>query len=105
MPRVTLGALDDVPDTGNRAFVVGGTAVLVARTPMGVFAVGAICSHQQTALEGGKQKACFLFCPLHGVRFDLRTGVPAGTLTDRPIPTYAAGVEDGMIWVDTREPA
>lgn len=105
MPRVTLGALDDVPDNGNRAYVVGDTQVLVARTPMGLFAVGAICSHQQQALEGGKQKACFLFCPLHGIRFDLRSGAPAGTLTDKPLPTYAAGVEDGMIWIDTDQSA
>lgn len=101
MTRVTLGPLDDVPNNGNRAYDVGGKPILVARTPMGLFAVGAICSHQQQLLDGAKQKACFIFCPLHGVRFDLRTGAPAGTLTDRPIPTYPIGIEDGQLWVDT----
>ena len=28
-------------------FEVGGRQVLIARAPMGLFAVGAICSHQQ----------------------------------------------------------
>ena len=74
--------------------------MLVARAPMGLFAVGAICSHQYTPLEGGKMKACFIFCPLHGVRFDLRDGKPAGTLTDQPIPTYEVKIEDGDIWID-----
>ena len=100
MAKITLAPLDAVPENGNRAFEIAQLPVLVARTSMGLFAVGAICSHQQQPLEGGKQKACFLFCPLHGVRFDLRTGEPAGTVTKQAIPTYAAGVENGMIWVD-----
>ena len=90
----------EVPDGTNRSFEVQGTTVLIARAPLGLFAVGAICSHQYTPLEGGKMKACFIFCPLHGVRFDLRDGKPAGTLTDQPIPTYPAKEEEGDIWVD-----
>lgn len=100
MARVTLGPLDAVPNNGNRAFDVGGKPILVARTPLGLFAVGGICSHQQQLLDGAKQKACFIFCPLHGVRFDLRTGSPAGALTDKPIPTYPVGVAAGQLWVD-----
>ena len=100
MARVTLGPLDAVPNNGNRAFDVGGKPILVARTPLGLFAVGGICSHQQQLLDGAKQKACFIFCPLHGVRFDLRDGKPAGTLTDQPIPTYKVKVEGGDILID-----
>lgn len=100
MAWVRLTPESDVPEGSNRAYEVGGTQVLVARAPMGLFAVGAICSHQYTPLEGGKMKACFIFCPLHGIRFDLRDGKPAGTLTDQPIPTYPAKIEDGDIWVD-----
>ncbi len=105
MAKTIVCGLDEVPEGGHRAFEVEGTRLLVARTPMGLFAVGATCSHQQQDLEGAKQKACFLFCPLHGLRFDLRTGAPAGTLTDQPIATYAAGIEDGAIWVDPERPA
>ena len=45
-------------------------------------------------------KACFLFCPLHGVRFDLRDGSPAGTLTDQPIPTLPVKIDGDDILVD-----
>jgi 3-phenylpropionate/trans-cinnamate dioxygenase ferredoxin subunit len=95
-----IAALADIPEGTNKAFAVDGRDVLIARAPMGVFAVGAICSHQQQALEGGKMKACFLFCPLHGVRFDLRDGKPAGTLTNQPIPTWPAKVDGEDILVD-----
>ncbi|MEO7240974.1 MAG: Rieske 2Fe-2S domain-containing protein [Sphingomicrobium sp.] len=95
-----VAALADVPEGGNKTFDVAGRQVLIARAPMGLFAVGAICSHQQQPLEGGKMKACFLFCPLHGVRFDLRDGKPAGTLTDQPIPTWPVKLAGDDVYVD-----
>ena len=95
-----VATLADVPEGGNKTFDVGGRQVLIARAPMGLFAVGAICSHQYTPLEGGKMKACFLFCPLHGVRFDLRDGKPAGTLTDQPIPTWPVKLAGDDVYVD-----
>ena len=95
-----VAALADVPDGANKAFDIAGRQLLIARAPMGLFAVGAICSHQYTPLEGGKMKACFLFCPLHGVRFDLRDGKPAGTLTDQPIPTWPVKLEGDDVYVD-----
>ena len=98
-----VAALADVPDGTSKAFAVAGTQILIARAPMGLFAVGAICSHQYTPLEGGKMKACFLFCPLHGVRFDLRDGKPTGTLTDQPLPTWPVKVEGDEIFVDFGE--
>ena len=95
-----IAAVAEVPDGTNKAFRVGDHHLLVARAPMGLFAVGAICSHQQQELEGGRMKACFLFCPLHGVRFDLRDGRPAGTLTDEPIPTWPVNIEGDHLFVD-----
>ena len=95
-----VAALSDVPDGTTKAFEVAGRQLLIARAPMGLFAVGAICTHQQQLLEGGKMKACYLFCPLHGVRFDLRDGRPAGTLTDQPLPTWPVKIDGDQILVD-----
>ncbi len=95
-----VASLSEVPENGNKMFDVGGMQVLIARAPMGLYAVGAICTHQYTPLEGGKMKACFIFCPLHGVRFDLRDGKPAGTLTDQPIAVWPVKVEGDDILVD-----
>ena len=100
MAWVRAAAVADVPNHSNRAVDVAGRRILICRAPMGLFAVGSICSHQQQDLEGGKMKGCFLFCPLHGVRFDLRDGSPAGTLTDRPIATYPARIDGDSIFVD-----
>jgi 3-phenylpropionate/trans-cinnamate dioxygenase ferredoxin subunit len=95
-----IAALDDIPLGGNRAFDVGGRSVLVCRSAAGVFAVENMCSHAYALLEGGKVKGPYLFCPLHGVRFDLRTGAPNGALTKKSIAVYPVTVEDGMVVAD-----
>ncbi len=98
-----IASLADVPEGTNKAFEVDGRHILIARAPMGLFAVGAICSHQQQQLEGGRMKSCFLFCPLHGVRFDLRDGKPAGNLTNQPLATWPVKIEADQILVDLDE--
>jgi 3-phenylpropionate/trans-cinnamate dioxygenase ferredoxin subunit len=100
MPAVRVAALDEIAIGSNRAFDVGGRSILVARTSMGLFAIENRCSHAQQALEGGKMKAVHIFCPLHGVRFDMRDGRPAGTLTDKPIRTWPVIITDGQILLD-----
>lgn len=99
MASIRVTALDDVAIGSNRAFVVEGRSILIARTAIGVFAVENQCSHAQQALEGGKMKAAHIFCPVHGVRFDLRDGCPSGTLTTKPIQTWPVTIEDGQILV------
>ena len=100
MARQRVAALADVPEGGNRAFDMGGRSVLLCRTAAGVFAVENRCSHQLAGLEGGKVRGPHLFCPLHGVRFDMRTGEPNGTLTRKPIIVYPISVEDDEVIVD-----
>jgi 3-phenylpropionate/trans-cinnamate dioxygenase ferredoxin subunit len=97
---VAVAAIDDVPENGNRCFEVDGRQVLLCRTGAGVFAVENMCSHAYAHLEGGRVRGPHIFCPLHGVRFDMRTGAPSGELTKKPIQTWPATVEDGTVMVD-----
>ncbi|API60322.1 ferredoxin [Tardibacter chloracetimidivorans] len=100
MARVLLCRLEDVPENGNRAFTVDDKAVLVCRSSSGVFALENMCSHATSSLEGGKMKGPFLFCPLHGMRIDMRSGCPSGQLTKKPVKVYEATVEDGQVFAE-----
>jgi 3-phenylpropionate/trans-cinnamate dioxygenase ferredoxin subunit len=93
MAEVKLTELGALPETGTLAVEVEGRSVLVCRSTAGVFAVENRCSHALSALEGGRVRGPHIFCPLHGVRFDLRDGTPQGTLTTKPIETYAVRVD------------
>ncbi|MBP8234376.1 MAG: Rieske 2Fe-2S domain-containing protein [Rhizorhabdus sp.] len=95
-----VAALADVPEGGNKAFDACGRSVLLCRTAAGVFAVENMCSHALAHLEGGKVKGPHIFCPLHGVRFDMRTGEPNGTLTRKPITVFPVSVDGDDILVE-----
>jgi len=95
-----LAPLDELPQTGTLVVAHGGEQVLLVRSDMGVFAIENRCSHAYQELSGGKVKKVFIFCPLHGVRFDMRNGCPAGDLTDKPIRAWHCEIVDGMVAVD-----
>ncbi len=96
---ITVAALNDIELNSNKAFDVGGRSILISHTTSGVYAVENICSHQCAPLEGGKVKAHFLFCPLHGARFDMRDGTTKGKLTDKSITRFDVRVTDNLIAV------
>lgn len=96
---IPVAPLADIPVRGNKAFEVAGENILICHTEVGVFAVDNKCSHQASALEGGIIKKCFLYCPEHAARFDLRDGSTKGKLTKESIPTYEVRVVDGRVEV------
>jgi 3-phenylpropionate/trans-cinnamate dioxygenase ferredoxin subunit len=85
------------------AFTVEGRSVLVCRSSAGVFAVENQCSHAMSPLEGGKVRGPHIFCPLHGVRFDLRDGSPSGALTKAPIMVYPVHLDGDDVLADLPE--
>ena len=74
-----------------------GEIVLLCNSGGSHFAIRNQCTHQNSPLAGGRVRNGFISCPLHGVRFDLSTGEPRGTLTRVPVKTYSVRDEDGMI--------
>lgn len=71
-----------------------------------VVAVHDTCSHQDYPLHegwvtaGDDAASSEIECALHGSGFNLATGAAQSLPAVRPIPVYAAKVDDGGIWVD-----
>ena len=99
MKAASLSAL---PEGGALGVEVGGVRVALARVGDEVYAIADNCSHRDFPLSLGEvdAEACTLTCEWHGAAFDLRTGAPACPPATRPVPVYAARVEDGAVWVD-----
>lgn len=100
MARHRIASVEDVPEGGNKAFDVCGRSVLLCRSSAGLFAIENMCSHAYSLLEGGKVKGPYIFCPLHGVRFNLRDGTPSGNLTKKPITTYPTDVAGDDVYAE-----
>ncbi len=94
---VAVCPLQDLPESSSKAVTVDGQSILLCRTQDQVFAVENRCTHQNTPLAGGRVRGGYVSCPLHGVRFNLSTGEPMGTLTRIPLRTFAVRTEDGEI--------
>ncbi|MFT7220441.1 MAG: 3-phenylpropionate/trans-cinnamate dioxygenase ferredoxin subunit [Candidatus Azotimanducaceae bacterium] len=82
---------------------VDGESVLLCNSGGTHFAIRNQCTHQSSPLAGGRVRNGFISCPLHGVRFDLITGEPRGSLTRVAVQTYAIREDDGMIIVSAAE--
>ena len=102
---IKLARLSEIEMGHAKRCEIDNDTILICHTSKGVYAVKNQCSHQMAELDGGKIKSCFIFCPLHGQRFDLRDGSPIGKLTNKPIQTYAVKTNGDDIFVNLTESA
>ncbi len=92
-------ALADLPDGTALGVSLSGRPVCLVRTGGRVHALLDECSHGKVRLSEGDVDGSFLECWLHGSRFDLCTGRPAGPPATAPVPVYPVRVVDGMVEV------
>ena len=83
----------------HRAFDVDGENILLCAVEDKFYAVANMCTHAASTLQDGRQRGCFILCPLHGARFDVRTGQTDGKLTRIPLKIYEVRVADGRILI------
>ena len=75
MTEIRLAPASDIPPGEGRVFLVDDEKIAVFRTRGGeVYAVQAECPHRGGPLADGLLGGTTLICPLHGWKFDLKTG-------------------------------
>ncbi|KAB8142259.1 nitrite reductase small subunit NirD [Chloroflexia bacterium SDU3-3] len=79
IPQVhTIGSIAQIPAGEGRTFDLDGRKIAVFHTRSGqVYAVDAVCPHRGGPLADGLVGGETVICPLHGWKFDLRTGETA----------------------------
>lgn len=98
--------LDSLAPGATLRVEVGGEPVCLVRLDADdVRAVHDTCSHQEYSLAEGfvDTETRDIECALHGSMFNLDTGEPDSLPATRPIPIYAAKVDDGGVWVDPEQ--
>jgi 3-phenylpropionate/trans-cinnamate dioxygenase ferredoxin subunit len=92
-----VGPLLELRDDSAAHVDLDGHSICLVRSGGTVYALRDECSHGQVALSEGEVEDGYLECWLHGSRFDLTTGVPAGPPATRPVPVYPVRVtKDGF---------
>jgi 3-phenylpropionate/trans-cinnamate dioxygenase ferredoxin subunit len=94
-----VALLENVPAGIATEFAMEGRSIVLCRSGEEIFAVENRCSHNASPLAGGRVRGGFLFCPVHGARFDLRDGSTSGALTKTALATFPVVLEGGQIAV------
>ena len=97
MEMEEVGRVEDIPVWGSKKVIVGGSALLLIRTPKDFKAYSAICTHLGCIVDwdGRKQE---IVCPCHAGIFDIEGRVVTGP-PPKPLPFYQVNVADGKIFV------
>jgi nitrite reductase (NADH) small subunit len=94
-----VGRVEDVPLYEGRVATIGSHRIAVFRLPDGFVALDAACPHQGGPLADGIVADSCVTCPLHGWRFDLRTGAPAGGGATEGVHAHEVVERDGELFV------
>lgn len=100
MSFVRVCSETDLPAAGMLRRDVGGQAVAIYRIDTDYYATAAICTHAEADLTEGRLEGGRVVCPLHGARFDVRSGRVLSPPASRPLRTFAARVVGGEVEVD-----
>lgn len=88
-----------MPKGSLKAFEVNNKRIAVANVDGAFFAFDDTCTHEEASLsEGEVLKGC-VECPLHGARFDLRTGEVKALPAVKKLGVYQVTVETGVIYI------
>ena len=91
MPMAALGEGEHV------AVQVDGIPILVCQVEGQFYALRNQCSHAQQPLSSGRLRGFEITCPLHGARFDVRSGSCNGGPAPQPIQTFPVTLEGGKV--------
>lgn len=96
--RINLGPVEDIPMGQGRCFQIEGEDIAVFRTREGsIFAIENTCPHMKGPLAEGIIGDGKVVCPLHGHRFDLKTGEGSESL--ECVRTFETSVENGNVFI------
>lgn len=90
---IKVAELEQLPVGTMQCVEVGGTRVLLANVDGQVYATDDTCSHEDASLSTGSLKDGYVKCPLHGSRFNLKTGEPLEEPAEEPLNTYPVRIE------------
>ena len=96
---INLGSMDQIPLGQGRCFIIEGREIAVFRSRGGeIFAVENKCPHRGGPLAEGIIGNGVVVCPLHGHKFDLRTG--QGSEPDECLRRFKVWPENEHLMLD-----
>ncbi len=93
----SVASSDELQEGGRLHLDADGKPILLLRVQGVVYAISAICSHEDEPLGSADVEGHEIVCPYHGARFDVRSGEATALPAVVGIPTYPVRERDGQI--------
>jgi nitrite reductase/ring-hydroxylating ferredoxin subunit len=99
---VKVATLGDLPENSVSVVEYADQRIALYRVGMSIYATTDICSHEYAELSQGYLDTddCTIECPLHGSRFDIRTGAVLSLPAYEPIAVYPVRVDGDDVLVE-----
>lgn len=98
--RAEAGAEQEIPESGAKCVTINQRPYALFKVAGKVYCLDNACTHVGGPLCRGTLDGLTVRCPLHGSRFDVRTGQVVGGPARVPVRSYPATVEAGNVWVE-----
>jgi len=89
----------DIPPGTMRQVAIGPRRILLANVGGRIHAVDDACTHEEASLSRGALRGEWVKCPLHGSRFNVRTGEVAEEPATVNLAIYPVRIESGEVWI------
>lgn len=96
---IEAGKESEFTDCDRKQLFVDGKDILVLKIGGRYHAIHNVCTHAFALMVGGEVEGYEIECPLHGARFDIRTGRNLTPPAVRALAVYHTKVEDGAVLV------
>lgn len=101
MPKyVRVARTSDVAEGTGQYFDVDGQPIAIWHIDGNFFATTDVCSHEEASLAEGELEGEVVECPLHGARFNVRTGKVLSLPAVVGIKTYPVRVLDDAVEIE-----
>lgn len=97
---VKVGKVADLAPGKMMQVVVGDRRILLANVDGRYYATDDTCTHEEASLSAGSLRGALVKCPLHGSRFDVRTGRAMEEPAEENLKTYLVRLEGDSILID-----
>jgi 3-phenylpropionate/trans-cinnamate dioxygenase ferredoxin subunit len=104
MPKwITVAAKSDVPADGCKAVEVSEVAVVLINKGDEITALRNVCSHMDYPLHEGDIDDDTIMCPLHGAKFDIKTGEVRAMPAAKGVSVFQVNIDGDNVQLDEEE--
>ncbi len=91
---------DDIRPGKMKRVEIDGHPLLIANVDGNYYVVDDTCTHEDASLSTGSLKGDLIKCPLHGSRFNVRTGVVLEEPAEEDLKTYTVATDGRDILIE-----